>query len=544
MADILIELVPGDDWDAYVLIKDEDGAALNLAGLTVVEASIRFSATITPTVVIADAAAGKLRLTHPRSGTGTLPYGNVSTLSVKLRSNADFQTTYVYGMVAGVHTLGSHDASVRMPGLQGPPADLENPEITGKLTQTASAGVIYEHVPPTSDGGYKWKWMYQPAAWTNGPPGDANYMDQVWAMGINMGAAPGVRADNAKQYFGLHVESKFYQGPSQASPATEMHFQTQDINGGSHRPFSLYMLHDGTYANALFQVSGIEVQTYAGVQVIKYEFASANNVIHIAPVTYVHLSNNVAVATQSNAAGNSSFPLPYIDNADYIAIVRPITGVDLRGVANSRNGPGPVLRSRGYNTDAAYIRGDGISTELKLQNGVTMAASGSIPVTANGTTTLTHAAGAISEADIGRTISGTNVVSAYITNITSATTCVVSQAQPATVTAIVKNARTQRSAAISVIVNGTTTIDYGGNLEMRDTSAGYAAALTLIGTSQVAAFGGPARLKSYTVATLPSAATAGAGALCYVSDASGGPTLACSNGSAWKVLAALGATVA
>jgi len=31
--------------------------------------------------------------------------------------------------------------------------------------------------------------------------------------------------------------------------------------------------------------------------------------------------------------------------------------------------------------------------------------------------------------------------------------------------------------------------------------------------------------------------------MCYVADASGGPTLACLNGSAWTVLAALGAAV-
>lgn len=51
------------------------------------------------------------------------------------------------------------------------------------------------------------------------------------------------------------------------------------------------------------------------------------------------------------------------------------------------------------------------------------------------------------------------------------------------------------------------------------------------------------RLDVYTVAALPSASTAGQGALVYVSDASGGPTIAVSNGSAWKVVAVLGATV-
>jgi hypothetical protein len=68
-------------------------------------------------------------------------------------------------------------------------------------------------------------------------------------------------------------------------------------------------------------------------------------------------------------------------------------------------------------------------------------------------------------------------------------------------------------------------------------------ALRLDRTTLRADFGGPAKLKSYTVATLPSASTAGAGALVYVSDASGGPTVACSDGTNWRVVAALGAVV-
>jgi hypothetical protein len=45
----------------------------------------------------------------------------------------------------------------------------------------------------------------------------------------------------------------------------------------------------------------------------------------------------------------------------------------------------------------------------------------------------------------------------------------------------------------------------------------------------------PIELASYTVATLPSAATAGAGAICFASNAGGnGPCIAVSNGAVWK----------
>ena len=44
----------------------------------------------------------------------------------------------------------------------------------------------------------------------------------------------------------------------------------------------------------------------------------------------------------------------------------------------------------------------------------------------------------------------------------------------------------------------------------------------------------PFRLKSYTVATLPDAAVAGAGAIIHVADESGGAVPAYSDGSAWR----------
>lgn len=47
-------------------------------------------------------------------------------------------------------------------------------------------------------------------------------------------------------------------------------------------------------------------------------------------------------------------------------------------------------------------------------------------------------------------------------------------------------------------------------------------------------FGGPARLKSYTVSTVPNAAAAAAAALIYVSDESGGAVPAFSDGTNWR----------
>ena len=58
--------------------------------------------------------------------------------------------------------------------------------------------------------------------------------------------------------------------------------------------------------------------------------------------------------------------------------------------------------------------------------------------------------------------------------------------------------------------------------------------LTITGTFRA---GGPVRAKSYTVATTPVPATAGAGAMIYVADESGGATMAFSDGTNWRRMA-------
>jgi hypothetical protein len=66
--------------------------------------------------------------------------------------------------------------------------------------------------------------------------------------------------------------------------------------------------------------------------------------------------------------------------------------------------------------------------------------------------------------------------------------------------------------------------------------------LAIVRATKQTKFGGSAKLKSYTVATLPGAGTAGAGSLVFVSNASGGACIACSDGTSWKRIN-LGSTV-
>lgn len=75
----------------------------------------------------------------------------------------------------------------------------------------------------------------------------------------------------------------------------------------------------------------------------------------------------------------------------------------------------------------------------------------------------------------------------------------------------------------------------GGNTPFKF-DAGAAENLFRIGVvaPDVVDVGGPFRTKSYSVATLPSASTAGAGAIVYVSDGTGGAVPAFSDGNNWR----------
>jgi len=72
-----------------------------------------------------------------------------------------------------------------------------------------------------------------------------------------------------------------------------------------------------------------------------------------------------------------------------------------------------------------------------------------------------------------------------------------------------------------------------GDFKLRNQTAGIDQ-IILRGTTNAVDFAGPVRPASYTVATLPAAATVKAGAMVYVSDASGGDVIAFSDGSAWR----------
>ena len=76
--------------------------------------------------------------------------------------------------------------------------------------------------------------------------------------------------------------------------------------------------------------------------------------------------------------------------------------------------------------------------------------------------------------------------------------------------------------------------DNAGNFLIGRGAPGSGDAVAIDRTNLNVQFQSPPRLPSYTVATLPSAATFGAGSMIYVSNAAGGPAPAFSDGSNWR----------
>lgn len=428
-------------------------------------------------------------------------------------------------------------------------------DIAGPITQVlAASGRFFRQdtAGVSGNGGYDWRGYYQPATWSNGPAEEPTYIDDVWAFGINM-AGVGLRADNARQYAAWHMESKFYSNAQQAKPWTENFLHVVDTNGGTRRPIGWVGAHDGSFGNVTLAQSLLLLQGNSHQPKIDFNFET-NQALVYDGLSTTYLANNVAPHRQRNAAGDSSYALPFIDDAGNLVLSRPVS---TPLTAGSRNAQGPRFTARGFNTDAIYIDAPGaLAATFQMSCGVTQSASGAVPVTADGTTTVKAAANAVGEAHIGRTIAGSGVpANSRITDVVDATTFRTNNALPASVMAITMSARTKRTVEFSVDNAGVVTYDYANSFIFRDKSASYAFGLHLfqgnLGIGAGASYptgaklvvDGPVRLKSYAVAALPSASAAGAGALVYVTDASGGPTLACSDGSAWRVAAALGAVV-
>lgn len=97
----------------------------------------------------------------------------------------------------------------------------------------------------TGNGGVTWGAAYGPTAWTNGPSGQINYIDDVYTLGLNV-LTPGGRVDGTKPSLYLQWESKFQQPDGDAGKfGSEFHTEFITSSGTSLRPDYSFYPHDG-----------------------------------------------------------------------------------------------------------------------------------------------------------------------------------------------------------------------------------------------------------------------------------------------------------
>lgn len=211
--------------------------------------------------------------------------------------------------------------------------------ITITPTHTGTLDIIkHESSGATGTGGYDWKLMYNGGgAWSNGPTGDENYIDDVWTMGIGIGSVVGTRADSGKQSLAITMESKYYADSSQLSPYSEFHIETVDTSDVHHRVFSFASYHDGSFTTSSIECTDFSFTDMDTTQRIKFDFASAVETLVTFQVKPLFLidENNVAFFQQRNVADSAYLSLPYIDDGDVLYGGTPVCFVGSKAGAGA-----------------------------------------------------------------------------------------------------------------------------------------------------------------------------------------------------------------
>ncbi len=341
--------------------------------------------------------------------------------------------------------------------------------------------------------------------------------NMVWTQGWNFHSGGG-RLDTTKPAFGMSYEHNYFINTSAGwRRGMEFHVKAQSASTGlEHRPITGWFPWDDSGVGSMlgFNVDNFVFGRYdtslADYARVQMDFSQTNfTKVQFNQRTEVDFFINAQpIIRQRNGAGTDFIALPYINAANALNVPTPMsvnaTYVDVNG--------------------AIMTLGLASATLASGQYGVFMSANAAAGASVNPWKSSINSTGTVdfTSWNLG---GGHSYLSAWVA---------VGNGDAATVYNVNGG---------GIWTAGLDNSDDDAYVVSQNNGLGSNNAMRLDRTTLRHDFGGPARLKSYTVAGLPSASTAGAGALVYVSNASGGPTLACSDGTNWKVVAALGATV-
>lgn len=346
----------------------------------------------------------------------------------------------------------------------------------------------------------------------------STYYDHTMQLGFNM-ASGGGRVNSSHPSFGIQWESKFRQNSTDIF-GWEWHVRAHDTSDNERRPISIFGCHDAANAanaeNAItFQANTYTFNTWTGAAIAAYSTGGWSFQSGIA-----YQTNNLAVASQKNAAGNAFLPLPYFDATDKLLI----------------SGPAQITGASSVNNSNAVIAGS--FTASANHNLLALSLSSSV-AGAVGATTLS---GATTGGDFFTLLqqSGASGNSSHCVNILREISA--SGGDPYTKWEV--NGVTSWSCGLNNSASDAWQLAQGGNLGAETGGVEFLFALpTAVIAGGVAGSSVPWRIPSYTLALLPALRAGDAGALAYCSNATAGATIVCWNGTAWKIVAALGATV-
>lgn len=211
---------------------------------------------------------------------------------------------------ASAAAVAAHAALTNTHGVSGAIVGTNNAQtLTQKtfsdtITSTMGLGqtLLSNPTGTSGAGGYQLALTYGPFAWTNGPAGQTNYIDDVWALGMNI-TNPGQRIDTAKPAVYLQWESKFYQTSVFAS---EFHLETIHIDGTTGRPLTFFMPHTSHVGSGMGVQTDTVVFAADGAAFASMQLDSINYNLDFAPTMKIRATgNNVPVYVQQNSTGSA-----------------------------------------------------------------------------------------------------------------------------------------------------------------------------------------------------------------------------------------------
>lgn len=351
------------------------------------------------------------------------------------------------------------------------------------------------------------------------PDGRPNH---VMSMGWNIGdnGAPLIASQPAMRVFG--AESHYNLNGNPALPGFELHLGSHwkaNAVSDEHRPISIY-LHKVTHTSELlFNNQIINFSDSTGQN--QFLKCTSNGAAPLAGSTWeifgpttINLSRNDNVYfRQLNAQGGTYLFLPYIDASNVLRFGQPMWAIGPRTDIGPYPGQHLVLQPTTANDGDSILSGEGpvftgTHYAFQMEGAPSLDFIGAIYNNRNALT-----ANAIQElrtigADAGDPFTRYHVFSGGSFDVG------------------IDNSDGDKFKISLGGALGTTdrlVIDSGGNVGI-----GTAAPSTKLHVA------GPIRCASYTVATLPSASAAGAGAQVYVSDESGGAVPTFSDGTNWR----------